>query len=206
MVDNVIFDLCGVLVDWRPRLALEGLFPADEIDDMFADDDHCGFMYFDDLHDRGTDYVDLLPDYENEYGPHLAAMMRAYADHVERTLTGPMPGMPQLVADLRRQGVRVWGLTNWGRDTWPIMASRLPRLIGMLDDVVVSGRDGDGAAKPDREFFDLALARFGVQRTSTLFVDDSPYNVDGATAAGLQALRFTCADETRCWLADHALL
>lgn len=197
MVNDVIFDFCGVLVDWQPRRALEGLFPRESVDEFFADDDRCGFMYFDDLHDRGTDYSELLPAYEEEYGAQLGRMMRAYAAHIERTLVGLIPGMPELLVDLQRRGIRIWGLTNWGRDTWPVMASRFPELIGALDGVVVSGRDGDGAAKPDEAFFSLALERFGVDRASTLFVDDSPYNVDGALAAGLSAIRFVDAAGVR---------
>ncbi|OZG61188.1 alpha beta hydrolase [Bifidobacterium myosotis] len=197
MVNDVIFDFCGVLVDWQPRRALDGLFPKQDIDAFFADDDRCGFMYYDDLHDRGTDYPELLPAYEEEYGTRLAQMMRAYAAHIDRTLVGLMPGMPELLADLKQRGVRVWGLTNWGRDTWPVMAGRFPQLIEALDGVVVSGRDGDGAAKPDETFFSLALERFGVDRATTLFVDDSPYNIDGARAAGLPAIRFVDAAGVR---------
>ncbi|KAA8825720.1 HAD family phosphatase [Bifidobacterium reuteri] len=197
MVNDVIFDFCGVLVDWQPRRALEGLFPEKDVAAFFADDDRCGFMYFDDLHDRGTDYSELLPAYEEEYGTQLGRMMRVYAAHIDRTLVGPMPGMPELLADLQHQGVHIWGLTNWGRDTWPVMAGRFPELIGALDGVVVSGRDGDGAAKPDEAFFDLAIERFGVDRASTLFVDDSPYNIDGAQVAGLPAIRFVDAAGVR---------
>ena len=101
MVNDVIFDFCGVLVDWQPRRALEGLFPRESFDEFFADDDRCGFMYFDDLHDRGTDYSELSPAYEEEYGTQLGQMMRAYAAHIERTLVGLMPGMPELLADLQ---------------------------------------------------------------------------------------------------------
>ena len=196
-IGNVIFDLCGVLVDWRPRRALEGLFPPEELDDFFADDDRCGFMYFDDLHDGGMDYSELIDAYEEEYGEHLAAMMRAYARHVDRSLTGTVPGMERLAADLRSAGVGVWGLTNWGRDTWPVMAARFPMLFdtpedpshGLLDDVMVSGIEG--LKKPDAAVFELALTRFGIDRKRTAFVDDSPYNVDAARTAGLQAVRFT---------------
>ncbi|TPF92659.1 HAD family phosphatase [Bifidobacterium sp. UTBIF-78] len=197
MVNDVIFDFCGVLVDWQPRRALDGLFPEEDVAAFFADDDRCGFMYYDDLHDRGTDYPELLPAYEEEYGAQLAQMMRTYAAHIDRTLVGPMPGMPELLADLKRRSVRVWGLTNWGRDTWPVMAGRFPQLIEALDGVVVSGRDGDGAAKPDETFFSLALERFSVDRATTLFVDDSPYNIDGARAAGLPAIRFVDAAGVR---------
>ncbi|KAB5608067.1 HAD family phosphatase [Bifidobacterium jacchi] len=204
MIDNVIFDVCGVLVDWQPRRALEGLFPPDQIDEFFADDDRCGFMYFDDLHDGGTDYADLIDEYEREYGARLGLMMRAYAAHVERTLVGTIPGMMPLIEDLRSSGIGVWALTNWGHDTWPIMRDRFPDLFCLLDGVVVSGIEG--VRKPDRTAFDLAVARFGIQRAHTLFVDDSSYNVAGARAAGLTAIRFDSTEQTRNWLSGHGVI
>ena len=196
-ITGVIFDMCGVLVDWRPARALDGLFAQEAIDDFLAEDDHCGFMYFDDLHDRGMDYDALLPEYEREYGARLGLMMRAYAAHADRALVGVMPGMQRLVADLRGRGVRTWMLTNWGGDTWPAVRNRFPELLGMMDGVAVSGLETGGIAKPDRAFFDLAVARFGADRGRTLFVDDSPFNVAGARDAGLRAVRFESARSTR---------
>lgn len=204
MIDNVIFDICGVLVDWQPQRALDGLFSPDQIDDFFADDDHCGFLYFDDLHDGGMDYADLIDEYEREYGARLGLRMRAYASHVERTLVGTIPGMMLLIRDLKNAGIGVWALTNWGHDTWPIMRNRFPDLFDALDGVVVSGVEG--VRKPDSSAFDLAVTRFAVEREHTLFVDDSSYNVDGARAAGLIAIRFDSAEQTRNWLADHAVI
>ena len=204
MIDNVIFDVCGVLVDWQPRRALDGLFSPDQIDEFFADDDRCGFLYFDDLHDGGTDYADLIDEYEREYGARLGLRMRAYAAHVERTLVSTIPGMMSLIEDLKSAGVGVWALTNWGHDTWPIMRNRFPDLFDTLDGVMVSGVEG--VRKPDRAAFDLAITRFAVERGHTLFVDDSPYNVDGARAAGLTAIRFDSAEQTRNWLTDHGVI
>ena len=194
-VTDVIFDLCGVLVNWQPRRALEGLFTNEEIDDFLASDDHCGFMYFDDLHDGGMDYDTLIDDYEREYGARLGLRMRAYAANVDRTLAGAIPGMPELLADLKSSGVGVWGLTNWGHDTWPIMRRRMGGVLDMLDGIVVSGLEG--VKKPEAAIFDLAVERFGLDRSRTVFVDDSPYNVEGAEQAGLRAVLFESARQTR---------
>ncbi|PLS31521.1 alpha beta hydrolase [Bifidobacterium margollesii] len=192
---DVIFDLCGVLVGWQPRRALEGPFTSEEIDDFLAPDDHCGFMYFDDLHDGGMDYAALIDSYEREYGARLGLRMRAYAANVDKTLTGAIPGMPELLADLKAVGIGVWGLTNWGHDTWPVMQHRMGAILGMLDGIVVSGIEG--VKKPETAIFDLTVERFGLNRSRTVFVDDSPYNVEAAEQAGLRAIRFESARQTR---------
>jgi HAD superfamily hydrolase (TIGR01509 family) len=44
--------------------------------------------------------------------------------------------------------------------------------------------------KPEREIYELALGSAGVRSDETLFVDDSPGNVEGARAAGLRSFRF----------------
>ena len=45
--------------------------------------------------------------------------------------------------------------------------------------------------KPSREIFDAAAAEIGLQPSEILFVDDSQKNVDGALAAGWQAVLYT---------------
>ena len=194
-IHDVIFDFCGVLVDWQPKLALQGLFPQSAIDEFFADDDRCGFLYFDDLHDGGVDYDDLIVEYEREYGARLGLMMRAYADHVDRSLVGMIPGMMPLLDELTARGIGVWGLTNWGRDTWPVMQRRFPELIDRLNGVTVSGFEG--VKKPETAIFDRAVKRFGIDRRHTVFVDDSPYNVAGAQESGLRSIRFLASEQLR---------
>jgi putative hydrolase of the HAD superfamily len=47
-----------------------------------------------------------------------------------------------------------------------------------------------GHMKPAREFFDACARAAGVPASSCLFIDDIAENVDGARAAGLQALQY----------------
>jgi putative hydrolase of the HAD superfamily len=47
-----------------------------------------------------------------------------------------------------------------------------------------------GHAKPDRSFFDEALAQIGRQPHECLFIDDKQVNVEGAGAAGLPSIHF----------------
>ena len=58
------------------------------------------------------------------------------------------------------------------------------------------------AAKPEAAAFDLCLRRLGFEPGQVLFVDDNADNVDGARAAGLDALHFTDAALLRHHLAD----
>lgn len=48
-----------------------------------------------------------------------------------------------------------------------------------------------GLRKPSREAYEAALASLRVPAARVVFVDDRQANVDGASAAGMRALRFT---------------
>ena len=54
-----------------------------------------------------------------------------------------------------------------------------------------------GITKPDRRIFDELVRRYGLDPATTLFIDDNPPNVEGAIAAGLQAVRFETATTLR---------
>lgn len=64
-------------------------------------------------------------------------------------------------------------------------------IAGRFDAVVSSS--AIGVAKPDRAFFDAALAAAGATAAQTLFVDDTAENVAAAGAAGIRSLRFVNA-------------
>jgi HAD superfamily hydrolase (TIGR01509 family) len=53
-----------------------------------------------------------------------------------------------------------------------------------------------GEVKPDRAFYEKALAKFGIAADTCLLVDDRPENVDGARACGIRAVHYTNAAET----------
>ena len=42
-VTDVVFDFCGVLIDWQTRACLEGRYPQVVVDRICADNDPCGF-------------------------------------------------------------------------------------------------------------------------------------------------------------------
>ena len=49
--------------------------------------------------------------------------------------------------------------------------------------------------KPDPAIYDHHAASFALEPAATLFIDDSQKNVDGARAAGWQAVLFESADQ-----------
>jgi putative hydrolase of the HAD superfamily len=63
-----------------------------------------------------------------------------------------------------------------------------------------------GVAKPDPEAFRTVAAALGTTPERCLFIDDTPPNVEGARAAGMQAERFTDVASLRSLLERAGLL
>ena len=81
-------------------------------------------------------------------------------------------------------------LTNWAADTFVEARGRFP-FLDRPRGVTVSGEIG--LIKPDRGIYDHHVATLRPRPGGTLFIDDSQKNVDGAKAAGWQAVLFTDA-------------
>lgn len=222
---DVIFDFCDVLVDWEPRVPLEGQVPAETIDRLFDRDDPYGFWHYDELSDLGWSEERVLADYAAHHGlggrgnggdvvgddggdgednvadtESYADALRAfrlYFDRQRLALVGMLPGMPELLHDLDAVGVRCWGLTNF-TVKYVDTARELFPALGLLKDVVVSSTER--IHKPDPEIFRRAIVRFGVDSARTAFVDDKPWNAEAGTAAGLTGIRFTDAASLRARL------
>ena len=78
-------------------------------------------------------------------------------------------------------------LTNWSAETFPLAGERF-EFLKWFEDIVVSGEVG--LAKPDPRIFELAIERCRLEPAQTLFIDDSPHNVEAGRKAGLHALHF----------------
>lgn len=197
MYTDIIFDFCDVLVDWKPRRAVEGLFPDEVLDALFDRRDPFGFWHYDILSDLGWSEEQVLAEYAARHGigeesGGKAHQLEAYVAYFRRqrlALAGMIPGMETLLHDLDAAGVRCWGLTNF-TVKYVDAARELFPALNILRDVVVSS--AEKIHKPDAEIYRRAVARFGVDLAHTAFVDDKQRNADAASAAvpGLTGIRF----------------
>lgn len=94
--------------------------------------------------------------------------------------------------DLRARGVRTGILSNLPRPLGTrLRANR--EFIGHFDQVTFSFELG--VVKPDRAIYEHAVRGLNAAPGEALFLDDRPENVEGARAAGLQAMEYTGWDE-----------
>lgn len=184
MIKNVIFDFGQVMVRFDPHaIAAQTLHDPDDVALLAP-------ILFDRL------YWDRLDAGTISDGEVLDAVCARIPERLHRAAREiyygwiyrlpEIPGMRELVQDLKARGVRVALLSNISHD-FVSHAHDIP-ILALFEYCVFSA--DLGITKPDPRIFAKACEGGGFDPTETLFVDDSPVNVQGARDFGLQAYLF----------------
>jgi 2-haloacid dehalogenase len=184
-IDTILFDLGAVLVDWNPRYLYRPLFEGDEaaMERFLAEivpNEWNRSM------DAGKPFDQAVAERIELYPEH-ADLIRLWKDGWPRMLADEIPGTVAILGELRGLGYRLYALTNWSAETFPIARERF-EFLKWFEDIVVSGEVG--LAKPDPAIFELAIARCRLDPGKTVFIDDAVHNVEAARRSGLHALHF----------------
>ena len=197
----VIFDVGNVLYGWDPESFLVRQIADDAARLQFVEDvDLYGWH---ETLDAGRPYDEAAAELSEKF-PHYADLIAAWSERFGETITGPVPGVHDIVEALDRRGVPLFAITNFSADFWTPFHARERAFFGRFRDIVVSGEVK--LLKPDPAIYFLALDRFGLHPRQALFVDDRLINVEAAEAVGLHGHLFTTAEALRVRLEDDGLL
>lgn len=200
-VRAVVFDVGNVLYHWSPRALYERLIPDGQALDVFLRDVVTSDWHF--QHDAGRPFAETSAELIAAH-PHHRDLIMAWGARFGETITGPVAGMQELVAELDAAGVPIFGITNFSDEFWqPFRAQESP-LFARFQDIVVSG--AEKLCKPDPEIYALALRRFGLKPGEGFFIDDSAANVAGAERSGFVAHHFVDVTGVRAALVEHGVL
>lgn len=182
-VEALLFDLGGIIIaiDWERVFARWARKPDDIIRmrQAFAMDEPYR------RHERGEiSFADYAGHLRHNLGLDLddAAMLAGWND----IFVGPVPGMAEvLTAAGRSWPMDVFTNTNAvHQQTW---TTRYADLVAPFRDIYSSSMLG--VRKPEPDAFRLVADRMGLTPAKVLFLDDTDENIDGARAAGMQAMR-----------------
>jgi 2-haloacid dehalogenase len=199
-VDAVVFDLGGVLIDWNPRHLYRQLF-----DDEAAMEDFLATictLEWHVAHDLGESTADSCAELARRHPEH-AAMINAWAERSEDMIGGAIEETVEILAELRKAGVRCYVLSNMEPETFPLRLERF-EFLHWFDGHLISGMEN--LVKPDPRIFRRLLRRFDLQPSRTVFIDDSVVNVEAANEIGIKAIHFESPEQLRSQLEDIGLL
>ncbi|WP_019169800.1 HAD family hydrolase [Pseudaminobacter salicylatoxidans] len=183
-IRHIVFDIGKVLIHYDPDLPFSRLIPDETERKRFFETICTSEWNIEQDRGRGWEEAEALliaefPEHEENirnFRRHWHEMVpHAYDDSVE------------FMEALIDRGHDVTLLTNWAKDTFVEARGRFP-FLDRPRGITVSGEIG--MIKPDRGIYDHHAATFGLEPAATVFIDDSQKNVDGARAAGWQAVLF----------------
>lgn len=194
MVETVVFDVGGVLVDWDPRHLYRNVFDDElEMERFLAE--VCTWEWHH-RHDAGVPFAESIPALLDRFPAH-ASMIRLWDERYLDMVAGEIPDVVDVVRDLHARGTRLLVLSNMPAEVWPRLTARF-EWFALFDGCVVSGVEK--VVKPDPAIYRVLVDRHGVDPASTVFVDDRPENVDAADALGFDGVLFTDAASLRASL------
>jgi len=187
-INTVIFDLGGVLIDWNPLYVFNELIPDAERRQYFFDT-VCP-THWNEQQDAGTpiaqataERITMFPEWESE--------IKAYYGRWVEMLGDANHGTVEILKNLiDSPDYRVYALTNWSAETFPIAKSiERFQFLHWFEGVLVSGEEH--LLKPQPEIYEAILTRYDIDRAKAVFIDDNYKNVVGSEAVGLKAIHFT---------------
>ena len=185
MIRNIVFDMGCTLITWDPvYIARMEKVPEEELE-MFVREMFRGKEWT--ALDHGTIEDDAAIASINRRLPrHLQPAVRNIVTNWWRNPLLPVPGMEELVRELKAEGYGIYLLSN--------ASSHLHDYFDMLpasdcfDGVIVSADWKQ--VKPSHEIFEIFYRECGVNPEECIFIDDLPLNVDGAAGTGMDGVIF----------------
>ena len=196
-----IFDLGGVLIEWNPRHLYRKLFDGDEAA-MEAFLANVCTTAWNERQDAGRTFADglreLLPRHADK-----RELIEAFGSRFGEMIPGAIEGSVAVLAELKRRGVPVYGISNWSAETFPPQRERFD-FLSWFDDLVISG--AVGVIKPDPRIFRILLERNRIDPAAAVFIDDVAANAEAASRLGLHGIHFRSPEQLRRELAAVGLL
>jgi putative hydrolase of the HAD superfamily len=197
-IENIIFDLGGVLIEWDPE----------EIIRKFTGDQELGALLLRSVFnhpdwaekDRGRyANAELIPRFAQRTGlsqTELESLMRTVLDSLVL-----MPDSLLLMDELISRGYPLYCLSNMPVEHYEHLRAKY-NFWGKFNGLVISGLVK--MVKPEPKIYQYLLKEFQLPASTCVFIDDSPINIEVAQKVGMMGIVFT--DVQSCRQSLNALL
>ncbi|HEU0221919.1 MAG TPA: HAD-IA family hydrolase [Paracoccaceae bacterium] len=196
----VVFDIGNVLVEWHPERLYERLIPDAAARAAFFAETAIEEMNL--AVDRGAPFRDHIYAHAAKHGSR-GALVRAWHDCWPEMFSPAIPGSIELLRLLRRRGVKLLALTNFGAESFELACTIYP-VLSEFDIAIVSGREG--TVKPEPRIYEILEERTGLAGPELFFTDDKPENIAAARRRGWQGHVFRNPPALALELVERGLL
>jgi len=188
---TVVFDFGGVLIDWNRRYLYNKVF--DDLTDMEWFLRNVCSDQWNNLQDEGLPFSETIPELQMKF-PEYCDKIAMYETRWSEMVGGPITGTVEILKEIQAKNFPVYGLTNWGADTFPIVFKQF-EFLRSLDGIVVSG--DEKVVKPFPEIYNILINRYNINPESCIFIDDNYLNIQSAKTIGFKAIQFESPENLR---------
>src|SRR5688500_12807661 len=184
-IESVIFDLGGVLIDWNPDYVYRTIF-NDETKMREFYNEICTSEWNEEQ-DAGRGLKEATEELVARY-PKEERNIRAYYDRWEEMLKGEIEGTVKVLEKIKeKKEVKLYALTNWSAETFPVALRRF-EFLQWFDGKLVSGEER--MRKPFTEIYELLLKRFEINPDTAVYIDDNERNLKAPREMGIHSILF----------------
>ena len=183
-IKNIIFDFGGVLIDWNPEYLFRKVFD-DENEMRFFLREVCSNDW-NLKQDEGRTFEEAIRLLSEEHPQYKDEIAQYFSRWLE-TVGGDIAENSSLIEALK-PNYRLFGLTNWSAETFPLAYRKYP-FFKALDGIVVSGEEK--LIKPDHRIYQRLLERYDLILGESVFIDDSKPNIDAALELGFKVVHYS---------------
>ncbi len=187
MINTIVFDLGGVLIDWDPEYVFLKEFRGDREKMNWFFENICTSEWNEQqdagysLEQATLERIALFPEHER--------LIRMYYGEWELMLGYELTGTVDILKKLHQSAdYSIYALTNWSGETFPVALQKF-HFLSWFEGIVVSG--DEKLVKPDPAIYKLLLERYGLDATTCVFIDDRADNVQAAVDLGFKGIPFS---------------
>ena len=201
MINTIIFDLGAVLIDWNPRYMYRSIFSDEAEMEKFLEE--ITTSDWNEEQDGGRSLTEGTQFLVNKHPQH-EENIRAFYSRWEEMLGEAFHDVVEILSQLKAKNqYRIYALTNWSAETFPVAFERFD-FLKWFDGIVVSG--AEKMRKPTPAFYQILLDRYQVKPDESLFIDDNYRNILAAEKLGIECIHFSSAVQLSESLRQRGLL
>lgn len=200
MIQNIVFDMGGVLIEFDPKRFVDRYPLSDAHKELLLSEVFRSVEWV--MLDSG---IMTEEQAEGRILPRLPQQLHAIACQLIEAWDEPLlpiEGMEALLKSLKGNGYRLYLLSNAAKRQHQYW--QRAQASHWMDGVLISA--DVHLLKPDPGIYQVFLEKFGLDASECIFIDDTPANVESATHMGMEGIVFRhSADALLTELKKHGI-
>jgi HAD superfamily hydrolase (TIGR01509 family) len=183
-IQNIVFDIGNVLMNWDPKGIYKNLFGKNDYYDHPLSKIVGGEVWLE--LDRGTIELDAaiekLSILNEPYGKEIDKFIREAPEHIH-----PIMETVDFAIKYKKMGFNIYLLSNFPEYGYKIIRNRFD-FFNQFHGAIISWEVK--AIKPELEIYNILLKKYQLIPENTLFIDDLEANIRAAEVLGIKGIHF----------------